>query len=548
MAASKDPPDWERTEIGPRPANGGAAVSGWEPPVPFELGDAFEPGGRPAFPVHVLPGWLERWARAVSDMVQTPVDVAAVLGLAVVSLAVTKRFEVQVKPRWREPLNLYVVVVLPSGYGKSPVFKEAVEPVIAYEEAERARIAPKVTELRERRAIMEERRKVLRSVAAKGQNQAERDNARRESIQLSAAIAALQVPAMPRLIADDATPEALARLLHEQGERMGVFSSEGGPFEIMKGQYSQKGSNFVLFLKGHSGESCPVDRKGAEEPLLLRKPTLTLGLTVQRQVLTSFAESPDFRGKGLLARFLWVVPESNVGWREVDPPSMTPDVCNAYEMTVRTLLDLPGELDDESGAPVPRVLAFTEEAYAVFVAFKQRLEPRLRPFGDLREVVDWANKLPGAVARLAAQLHIAEHAEAGLANLPREVPARAVVNAIVLADYFVAHAVAAFSTMEEDVATADAKHVLAWLRSDGRRSLTKHDIHRGVRGRIKTAEALDKALRILVQRNYVRRLPNVQGVGRPSIPYEVSPFVGRDARRERDSMDAQDAAPTEGAQ
>src|SRR6185437_9336009 len=173
-----------------------------------------------------------------SEMVQTPADVAAVLGLAVVSLAVTKRFEVRVKPRWREPLNVYTVVVLPSGYGKSPVFREAVEPVLAYEEAERARLAPKVTELRERRAIMEERRKVLRSIAAKGQDQAERERARRESLQLAAEIDALHVPAKPRLIADDATPEALARLLHEQGERMGVFSSEGGPFEIMKGQYS----------------------------------------------------------------------------------------------------------------------------------------------------------------------------------------------------------------------------------------------------------------------------------------------------------------------
>ncbi len=351
---------------------------------------------------------------------------------------------------------------------------------------------------------------------------------------------------MPRLIADDATPEALARLLHEQGERMGVFSSEGGPFEIMKGQYSQKGSNFVLFLKGHSGESCPVDRKGSEDPLLLRAPTLTLGLTVQRQVLTSFAESPELRGKGLLARFLWAVPESNVGWREVDPPPITLDVCNAYARTISTLLDLPAELD-ERGAPLPRVLPFTEEAIDAFVAFRRKLEPRLRPFGDLHEVADWAGKLPGAVARLAALLHIAEHAEAGLANLPMEVPERAVVKAIVLADYFVSHAVAAFSAMEEDLATAHAKHLLAWLRSDGRSQLTRNDIHRGVRGRIKSVEALKKALFILEQRFYVRRLPYVQGVGRPSIPYEVSPFVGRDARGERDAMGEQDEAPTEGA-
>jgi hypothetical protein len=267
---------------------------------------------------------------------------------------------------------------------------------------------------------------------------------------------------------------------------------------------------------------------------------------VQRSVLTAFTENPEFRGKGLLARFLYAVPEGNVGWRNADPPSVPPEVCNAYARIISTLLDLPAQLD-EMGAPSPRVLPFTQEAYAVFVLFKERLEPRLRPFGNLREIVDWANKLPGAVARLAAVLHVADHADAGPANLPMEVPARAVVNAIVLADYFVEHARAAFSIMDEDLATEHAKHVLAWLRNDGRSPLTKHDIHRGVRGRIKTAEALGSALRILEQRGYIRRLRCVQGVGRPSVLYEVSPFVGGDAHGQRDAVGARDGDPTEGA-
>ncbi len=51
----------------------------------------------------------------------------------------------------------------------------------------------------------------------------------------SAATAAeeMTIPAYPRLVADDVTPEALVSLLCEQGGRMAVMSAEGDLFDIM---------------------------------------------------------------------------------------------------------------------------------------------------------------------------------------------------------------------------------------------------------------------------------------------------------------------------
>jgi hypothetical protein len=46
------------------------------------------PSAPPAFPLHALPVDMRRWAEAISEETQTPVDLAAITGLGVLSAAV----------------------------------------------------------------------------------------------------------------------------------------------------------------------------------------------------------------------------------------------------------------------------------------------------------------------------------------------------------------------------------------------------------------------------------------------------------------------------
>ena len=74
---------------------------------------------------------------------------------------------------------------------------------------------------------------------------------------------ALTVPVAPQYLVDDVTPEKLADLLGEHGERMGVLSAEGGIFQVIAGRYSEgRADGLDLFLKGHSGDYLPIDRIG----------------------------------------------------------------------------------------------------------------------------------------------------------------------------------------------------------------------------------------------------------------------------------------------
>ena len=64
----------------------------------------------PAFPDRALPGWIGNFVRAESRATQTPVDLAAMLALAVLSAACAGPIVLNPWGDWREPLNLFTIV------------------------------------------------------------------------------------------------------------------------------------------------------------------------------------------------------------------------------------------------------------------------------------------------------------------------------------------------------------------------------------------------------------------------------------------------------
>src|SRR4029450_5760195 len=188
------------------------------------------------------------------------------------------------------------------------------------------------------------------------------------------------LPVVPRLLADDISPERLATLLSEQGGRMSMFSPEGDLFDMMAGRYSGA-VNLGIYLKAHSGDILRVDRVG-RPPEFISEPALTIGLAVQPSVIESLASKPEFRGRGLLARFLYSMPESLLGRRESNPATVPGSVQATYRTCLLTLLRL-SEQTDENGELVPKILDFDNSARQVLWKFHEWLEPELAPLGSL---------------------------------------------------------------------------------------------------------------------------------------------------------------------
>jgi replicative DNA helicase len=488
---------------------------GWTPPMSFGIA-----GEVPAFPVEVLPSWLGEYVAAVATATQTPPDLAGMLALAVLATAAAGAVEVEPRPGWREPLCLFVAVGMDAGSRKSSVFTALTRPVAEFEREQAAAALPSITETAALRRIAEQAAAQAEAAASRGAA-SQQEEARAEAIARTAEAANLIVPPVPRWLVDDATPEALAGLLATYG-RIALLSPEGDVFDQMAGRYNQQvGPNLGVYLKGHAGDLLKVDCRG-RPPEYVERPCLTIGLAVQPEVLRGLASRPGFGGRGLLARFLYSLPASLVGRRQVGAPSVPAAVASRYTLELQalaaSLTTAPGPTNEEA----PAVLVLDQEAAELLLAFERDLEPRLAAgSGDLAHLAGWAAKLAGATCRLAGLLHLAGHLRDGWAQ---PIAADTFAAAIRLADYLVEHARAVFDLMGADPRVDDARWLLDWVNRTNRTQFSRRDAHAAApRGRFPKAVDLEPALRLLEEHGYLRRVDpepprDPRGRGRPASP------------------------------
>src|SRR5262249_24995398 len=145
------------------------------------------------------------------------------------------KVRVQVRPDWVEPVNLYTVCALSVGERKSPIFREALAPVVEYEKELKKLSAPTVADALCELRQLEARQKHVESRAAKEADADARAQLKEEARELARQAAAFEVPAEPVCFIDDDTNESIGKTLAEQGGRLLVAAPEGTVLEIVKG-------------------------------------------------------------------------------------------------------------------------------------------------------------------------------------------------------------------------------------------------------------------------------------------------------------------------
>lgn len=477
----------------------------------------------PPFPVDTLPPWLADQVLAVAEFTQTPLDLPGCLALAALSTAAGGRAVLEVRPGWREPLNLYTVVAMPPGSRKSAVFAAMTDPLLDAERVLIEQTRPLIVEATLAKRMAERDAERRAHDAADATDAQARRDALATAADAALGVHAVRVPTLPRLVADDITSEAAASLLAEQGGRLAVLSAEGGVFSTIAGRYSSGVPSLEVFLKGHAGDLLRVDRKGrpAEH---ISAPALTLGLALQPEVLRDIARLPGFRGRGLLARILYSLPENTVGRRRVGAAAVPASTALAYHRQLRGLvLALAGDGDS-------LLLRLSAEANERVLDLERMLEPRLAPEAELGHLADWASKLAGATVRISGLLHLATTLRSGW---PQPIPARFVDAATRLGHYFLAHALVVFDTMGADPVVDDARVLLYWITRTGQTRFTRRDAFTALsRARFRKVADLDPALALLDDHGYIRPgPPPPPSGGRPaSRPWEVHPGAAEAAQ------------------
>jgi len=270
---------------------------------------------------------------------------------------------------------------------------------------------------------------------------------------------------------------------------------------------------------GHSGDAVSVHRV-MRGPVKLESPALTMALAIQPEVIRGIAETPAFRGRGLLGRFLYAIPKSWIGRRKIATPPVSDVVTLAYSHVIKTLARLE---PDEDGHPYR--IKLSDDAVVTFTTFCESIETELGS-GSLESMKDWGGKLAGATLRIASILHCAGIGNEGC--LEDDIDVVTIKAAQQIARWAIPHAAAALDLLaaSEDEARDDAEYLLRWLRNDradestfDRRDAQRHG-HRRFTGQ---PLRLDAALDLLESTNHVVKLAGPKIGGR--VTYAVSPYV-----------------------
>lgn len=484
-------------------------------------------------PLDALPEVIRKQVESIAGATQTPTDMAAVLALAAVSVTVQGKAMVAVRSGWIEPLNIYVIGVLPPAGRKSVVFREIFAPLQEAEIKMTAEVMPKRAQAEVNRAVAERAMKEMTKRAAldpKHDDYVPPERLEEANITLLAA----KIPPLPRLNASDATPEALIKIMAEQGGRLAVWSPEGDPLSLFGGRYSEGELRAEVLKKAWTGlEPIRVDRIGRPGEFI-RKPALTLALTLQPAFLVDLRAKEAFVGVGVFGRILWVYPDSGIGHRLTG--SVVPELDEGAAVEWTKLLNqllgsMPKDVDDDDGAYEPHMLNLNIPARRILHAFEAEMEEALGPSGRYAGIEHWAGKLCGNAIRLAALLHLVRVGEDITADLWKPLIGKeAMEGGVHLARALAQHALRIFATLGQDRRVTLAQYVLERARGIPAKKRTISMIHQQVKDHqgLGTVDEVTAALQLLRSHNLVRwRRSEASGkVGRRKSPtVELHPHV-----------------------
>ncbi|MCC5831182.1 MAG: DUF3987 domain-containing protein [Phycisphaeraceae bacterium] len=448
---------------------------------------------RRGFPVDQLPAGV---ARFVSEMTSAlgleDASFTAVACLGVVAGACGGRWSVTIKRGYTVPLTLWVGLVGESGSKKSPALEACLKPLRDIQSRHWAAH-------REAQATFEREQKSRRR---------SRDAAMDASVEPEAPIAW-------RCLADDATVEALGRILQDNAHGVLIAADELGGFLMGLGRYTNaRGADEGRMLGCFDGSALTVDRKGDGTVHIPRACVSILG-GIQPGTLTR-AFGPAQRDGGMLARFLLVHPPDRAGrWSDAEPSIKA---IEGWALTIEALAGIACD-GDEQDRPMPHRLELEPEAREMLARFHDEIAVVMDATDDGHLRSHLSKLRGGIVPRLAGLLHLIGVVERGgdpLAPEARTITAATMSAAVEIGRWFRAEAELIYGRFHEPEQEALERSLVEYIQRQEGGRITARGLHRGMSKRFKNTEQADRALRELAKAGR-GRFEMVQGkTGRPA--------------------------------
>jgi hypothetical protein len=453
----------------------------WEQPITFNKKKV------PEIPEILLPKNLIDYATSLTKYaeVSSSMVVASVLG--VLSTALCKKFVISPKDGWYEPINLYLMVGLPPASNKSLIVKNTTQPLIDWELEQNRKLELKRAENISKRKTQEKIIESMRATASKAKSSEEQEDIANKIAEKEKNLP--EIPPLIKLFGNNFTTESLADDVYEQGEKFAIISDEGGVIETLSGLYTSGNANVDIVLKGIDGGDVRIRRKSYSYNI---NPHLTFLLVVQPQIFLNMASKKSFNGNGALERFLYFMPNSNLGYRTHETQPIQESLIKDYHSIITKMLEI-----DVSGKPIKLVLS--EVAKKEWRNFQNSVEFQLRDEKKLENCRGWGGKISGFALRIAALIHVCE--TLGESNTISE---SAISKALNICSLLSEHAISSFEQISLEPNESDASKIAKWLGDKKEKYFSKSEILRAFKSKsMGKASRIDRALITLIERHYI---------------------------------------------
>ena len=255
-----------------------------------------------------------------------------------------------------------------------------------------------------------------------------------------------------------------------------------------------------------------------------------------------------------MSRFKYSIPHSTVGYRRNNVPALPGAAKEDWHSVIMLLLKLPLIQKGQE-----HIIGLSPDAATILNVFRSSVEARMRPGAEFSDIKDWANKLPGTVVRHAGLLHMAAYASE---QRPWDLPISGEIMdaAVLLGEYFAAHALVAFGMIGADKHLQQAQDIWDAIcrkpRDEDPPRISVRDLWQVVRRRFNRVPELEEVMETLDSMGYLqRRLSTRPGPGMKTVEYFISPVAlertnrtqnPRNRAAESDSVDSEDIVYGEG--
>jgi hypothetical protein len=444
----------------------------------------------------------------------SPVDYVAGSALGVMASLIGAKRRVQpyvTTPQWQEACVLWVAPVGDPSSNKSPAIDAVTMPLRAMEselaQEHKARLISFETVAERARQERELWQKKVKTATADGVATPDMPEAAVEPSH----------PHRPRLVVQDATPEAMCDILSGNANGTLHLRDELAGWLLSFDRYSPGGREF--WLEANGGREHTIDRKGNKAgPVTVPFNGVSVLGGIQpdklRECLLSTADD------GLVPRFLWVWPDT----QEYVRPKYAADPGH-LEQIYRRLQTLPAERH-ESGKIEPRVLLLSDDAADVFELWVRQNDMDVREANGLYK--GFVGKLRGMVLRLSLVAELMGWASKG--GREPETISVATLAAVLefVDDYAKPSALRVFGDAALPVVERNAASLACYITKTGATRINARDIRRtsGI-ATLKQAQDVDEAIDALIEAGWLRALKHREGdtPGRTSKDYIVNPAV-----------------------